>query len=218
MQKSIYSLVLSDGVMEEIDRLAYLRGRNRSQMVNEILAAYVSYTTPEQRIRTAFDRISDMLDGRESFRLIAPPSGTLLSLGSALLYKYNPTVRYSVELFRQTDGAVGELRVSMRTRNLLLIALLTRFFEIFDAVERRVTHKTGATWEDGRYLRPLCPRLLTGEGTLPPEKLGESVADYIRFFDAALKAFFALPEDERRAENEIGRLYAHYLNTHTVIL
>ena len=75
MQKSIYSLVLSDGVMAEIDRIAYLRGQNRSQTVNEILAAYVSYTTPEQRIRTAFDRISSILDGRESFRLITPPSG-----------------------------------------------------------------------------------------------------------------------------------------------
>lgn len=218
MQKSIYSLVLSDGVMAEIDRIAYLRGKNRSQTVNEILAAYVSYTTPEQRIRTAFDRISTILDGRESFRLISPPSGTLLSLGSALVYKYNPTVRYSVELFRDSArGAVGELRVSMRTRNLVLTSLLTRFYALFDAIENRVA-TTAAVWEDGRYLRPLCPRLTTGEGTLPPDKLGEALADYIRFFDASLKAFFANAEDERRAENEIGRLYARYINSRTVIL
>ena len=49
MKKSTYSVVLSDRVVAEIDRLAYRKGTNRSSMINEILAGYVSMTTPEQR-------------------------------------------------------------------------------------------------------------------------------------------------------------------------
>ena len=38
MKKSTYSVVLSDRVVAEIDRLAYRKGTNRSSMINEILA------------------------------------------------------------------------------------------------------------------------------------------------------------------------------------
>jgi len=213
MHKSIYSLVLSDGVIEEIDRLAYLRGRNRSQLINEILAEYVSYITPEQRIRTAFARISDMLDGRESFRLINPPSDTLLSLGSALLYKYNPTVRYSVELFRDAHGDVGEFRVSLRTQNATLTALLTQFYRVFDRIEHEFC-ESGAHWEGGRYARPLRLKSAAGEGAVSPEETGELIADFIRLFDAALKSYFRDPTDLRT----LDALYRNYIKSHPVIL
>lgn len=38
MKKNVYSLVLSEDVVHEIDKLAYQRGTNRSNMVNQILA------------------------------------------------------------------------------------------------------------------------------------------------------------------------------------
>ena len=47
--KNVYSIVLSSDVVDKIDRLAYERGTNRSNMINQILAEYVSYTTPEKR-------------------------------------------------------------------------------------------------------------------------------------------------------------------------
>ena len=47
MKKSLYSIILSDEVVNEIDRLAYKANTNRSNMINQILAEYVSYTTPE---------------------------------------------------------------------------------------------------------------------------------------------------------------------------
>ena len=90
--KNVYSLMLEDDVVAAIDRLAYLQNTNRSGLVNRILAEYASVVTPEQRIRETFSRITALLGGQDSFRLAAP-SDTMLSLSSALLYKYNPTVR-----------------------------------------------------------------------------------------------------------------------------
>ena len=49
MNKSVYSLVLADEIVQEIDRLAYEAGASRSAMVNQILADHVRYTTPEKR-------------------------------------------------------------------------------------------------------------------------------------------------------------------------
>ena len=63
MNKSVYSLVLSDEIVQEIDRLAYEAGASRSAMINQILADYVRYTTPEKRMREVFSAIEQMLLG-----------------------------------------------------------------------------------------------------------------------------------------------------------
>ena len=74
MKKSTYSVVLSDRVVAEIDRLAYRKGTNRSSMINEILAGYVSMTTPEQRISRIFSDMAAVLYPGEVFRELAPPT------------------------------------------------------------------------------------------------------------------------------------------------
>ena len=58
MGKSVYSLVLSDEVVEAVDRAAYLAGMSRSAYINKILAQSVSYVTPEQRINDIFAAFS----------------------------------------------------------------------------------------------------------------------------------------------------------------
>ena len=109
MGKSVYSLVLDDGLVACVDRLAYEKMTNRSVMINQILAAHFSYETPEQRTRRIFSQIQETLTGHECLRPIADPSETLLALRSSLVFKYNPTVRYSVELFRSLDIPVRQL-------------------------------------------------------------------------------------------------------------
>lgn len=220
MHKSIYSLVLSDEVMEAVDRLAYRRGCNRSQLINQILAEYVSYITPEQKIREAFGRISSVLDGNDGFRLITRPSDTLLSLGSALMYKYNPTVRYSVELFRNTEGALGELRVSTRTQNAALLATMTQFYQVWDSVECANIGSCGSHWEEGRYYRPLRLRVNANAGAdaVTPDTVGGLIAGYIRAFDDGLKRYFRLTEDPHTAMREVERVYKTYLQECTEII
>ena len=107
MKKSTYSVVLSDRVVAEIDRLAYRKGTNRSSMINEILAGYVSMTTPEQRISRIFSDMAAVLYPGEVFRELAPPTPSVMSMRAALAYKYNPTVRYTVELFRDPGATHG---------------------------------------------------------------------------------------------------------------
>ena len=54
MNKSVYSLVLSDEVVDAIDRLAYSMNTSRSNLINQILAEKLSLMTPEMRMRQIF--------------------------------------------------------------------------------------------------------------------------------------------------------------------
>lgn len=211
--KNVYSLMLEDDVVAAIDRLAYLQNTNRSGLVNRILAEYASVVTPEQRIREAFGRITALLDGQGSFRLAVAPSDTMLSLSSALLYKYNPTVKYSVELYRTAASGVGELRVSMRTQNRTLIAYMMRFYELWSGIEASYLGDVLFRAEDGKYARRL--RLRKGSDAAD---LGERIAAYIRTFDTALKVYFSQLEDERAATREMERIFRAYLQNDGAIL
>ena len=42
MKKSVYSVVLSDNVISEIDKLAYINGTNRSNMINSCLPSFLA--------------------------------------------------------------------------------------------------------------------------------------------------------------------------------
>ena len=125
MQKSLYSLMLMDSVVREIDRIALEQNTNRSNIVNQILAEYVSMTTPEKRIANIFRSI-------EEFIGIVPhvtPNQMSMSLRSSLQYKYRPTIRYEVSLLRVPErGVIGELAVVLRTQSAALISCLTDFF------------------------------------------------------------------------------------------
>lgn len=220
MKKSVYSLMLDDGVVAEIDRLAYLQNTNRSSLVNKILAEYASYVTPEQKIQEAFGRISAMLQGQDSFQLAMQPSDTLLSFRSALVYKYNPTVRYSVELFRTPAGELGELRVSMRTQNSTLTQYMMCFYELWGKIEEARLGRVSYRAADGKYSRRLAVRenRRAGGAAPSPETLGELIATYIRTFDRALKAFFRLLDQPAAAAREVDGIYAGYLHSSSLVI
>ncbi len=131
----MYSLMLSEDIISEIDRLAYEAGTNRSNMINNILAEYISYRTPEMRIKTMFETIEDMISNYEGFKVMLRTSDSLFNLRSALTFKYNPTVNYSIELYRSAADAIGELRASLRTQNTSLKLYIMQFYKLWVKTE-----------------------------------------------------------------------------------
>ena len=123
MKKSVYSLVLMDDVVDAIDKLAYSMNTSRSNLINQILAEKVSYITPEKRIQDIFTRVCKIIDNDMNQISNAVISNSTLSLKSPVRYKYRPTVRYSVELYRNPKNAIGKLKVSMRTKMKVLFSL-----------------------------------------------------------------------------------------------
>jgi hypothetical protein len=225
MKKSTYSVVLSDRVVAEIDRLAYRKGTNRSNLINEILAEYVSLTTPEQRISRIFSDMAALLYPGEVFRELAPPTPSVMSIRSALTYKYNPTVRYTVELFRDPGavpgGSQGIIRVSVRTTSEPLLYELRRFYRLWAETERKFGFPGKSAVEDNVFRRPILHRLSPAardtQKSEAEEKAGAVLAAYVSLMDSGMKLCFREPEDEKAA-GLLSDLYSAYLSEHREIV
>ena len=216
MNKSVYSLVLMDNVVSEVDKMAYEMGTSRSNLINQILAEYVRYTTPEMRMRAVFEEMERLMQGVDSFQIQPQPSDAMLTIRSALRYKYKPTIRYSVELYRNRKPLLGELRVSLRSQNSTLLLYLLQFFKLWARMEDGYLGRTGSTVEDGRFSRPL---VLRGEADgADSEAVGEAIAAYIDVFDRSLKTYFANLDDPQRALALIRRLYAAQLHQQPLLV
>ena len=214
MNKSVYSLVLTDEIVQEIDRMAYEAGASRSAMINQILAEYVRYTTPEKRMREVFSAIEHMLLGGV-FEPQLQPSESMFSLRSALDYKYNPSVRYSVELYKNARPLLGELRVSVRSQNSALVLAMLQFFKHWTRVENTYVGRVECAMEDGRYLRKLR---LSDDGAMTNEQIGAGIAGYINLLDSALKRYFENMQEPALAMTGVEKLYVHYIHSGGMIL
>lgn len=217
MSKSIYSLVLSDGVVDAVDALADSAGLSRSAMVNRILAERVAYTTPEMRLEEIIDALARSMGS--AFMLSEKPGGGTLSARTSLKYRYKPTVKYSVEIFSENGKRVGELRVSFRTQSTQLIDDLTGFFECWAALEQRyIADKLSEdilyTISDGHFTRTLNMPL----GNVTDDELGIAVADYMAMFDGAMKAYFLNLPDVEKAALAAGEYYRGELEKLDIII
>jgi len=220
MKKSVYSLVLMDHVVSEVDKLAYEMGTSRSNLINQILAEYVRFTTPEMRMHAIFEEMEKLMAGVESFQIQPQPSDAMMTIRSALRYKYKPTIRYSVELYRTRDNAVGELRVSFRTQSQPLIEMLTRFFELWAGLEAHYRNQLNLpeaqyAVEMGRLVRKF---LLAENTNCTDQQIADGMSDFIRMFDAALKSYFASSGDEAEALPQMEAIYRNYLANTKILL
>lgn len=213
MNKSVYSLVLSDEIVREIDRMAYEDGTSRSATVNRILAECVRFTTPEKRMREVFGAIERLLTGGV-FEPQLQPSESMFSLRTALDYKYNPSVRYSVELYPNARPLLGELRISVRSQNSTLVLAMLQFFKLWAKIETAYLGRVECAMEAGRYYR----KLRQTDETLGNDALGEGIAAYIDLIDHALKVYFEYLNEPVAAVAGVEKLYAAYIRGGGMIL
>ena len=211
MSKSVYSIVLSDDVVREVDREAYANGLSRSAMINRLLAEAVSYVTPEMRMREIFGQVERLLTGGGVFQTLLQPSESMMSLRSALSYKYNPTVRYSVELDPAAPGE-GTLRVSLRSQSSALLLYLGQFFRLWSRIETHYAGQQDSLVEDGRFARRF--RLPQGLGD---NEQGAVLAAYIRAMHAGMKSFFNHLDDGHLAAVTVERVYQDYLKQYPAL-
>ncbi len=189
MKKSVYSIVLSDHVVEAVDRMAALKGISRSALINSILASQLDCTTPEMQRQSVFSVVEQQM--KDIFRIKAGTSDAMLFMYGTLRYKYCPSLRYSVELFREPDGdVIGKLSVSCRTKSTVLIEAMDEFFRLIIALELNAC-KTLSEIEgmyeltSGRMTRCIL------RGNCSSDEIGESISLYISCFDKVMQEHFA---------------------------
>lgn len=205
MNKSMYSLILSDEVVEAVDRMAKLSGLTRSGLVNKVLAEYVSYVTPEQRMRNTIEQIEKDIKSRarEEFKLMFAPNDSAITAMSVLKYKYNPSIKYNVLLSRDDCESCGELRVTLRTQNASLIEDFGNFCRAWCSIEEAVLADVPA-YEviDGAYRRQLKV-----SKPCSTEKLAKGISAYIQVMNSCLRLFISERENVSEAYDSIAKQY-----------
>ena len=211
MKKTLYSLMLNDEVVREVDMLAHRLGTNRSALINQILAEYVNYITPERRINDVLSAIEQlMIPSRELVPFFAPNSFSM-SLKSSLEYKYRPTVKYEVELYRGGEAYIGELSVVFRTQSAALIEGMTSFFRLWKQIEDVhlqpiIGMRLDYALYDGKFIRSLA----APARDCSAEELAGALSEYIKLFDKLMKQYLGGRLDAHEVE---AAYYAHMLQS-----
>lgn len=187
MGKTVYSIVLLEEVVAKVDKLAYKSGTSRSSIVNKILAEHVSYITPENQIKDIFSQMEESLSEDESFRKIPGGSDAFSTYYSSLDYKYNPSVRYMVEIFEVGSYIRGEIRVGLRSQSSSLLNCFSDFFSRWGAIEQGRNPRHQPDFVNGKYVRPFV-----FDNTVQDNVgiVGASLAEYIQTVDRSMKAYF----------------------------
>ena len=204
MKKTLYSLMLSDDVVRAVDNLAHRMGTNRSALVNQILAEYTDMVTPERRVQDIFRQISEILDADTELVPFIAPNAMSMSMKSSLHYRYRPTVKYSVELYRNREDSLGELSVVFRTQSAELLEAMGQFFRLWKQTEDEligpfVTAPIQYALYAGRFTRSIA---LPGRRDYTSADVAAAISAYVRLFDRLMKGFLAgrLSPQELKAE------------------
>ena len=192
MKKTLYSLMLNEEVVREVDRMAHQMGTNRSALINQILAEYVNYTTPERRINDILSTIEQLMAPNRDLVPFFAPNTFSMSLKSSLEYKYRPTVKYEVELYRGQEDAIGELSVVFRTQSTALITAMTEFFRLWKNIEDAhlaplIGNKPQFALYDGRFTRSIS----VPDRNCTSEELASAISEYIKLFDKLMKNYLS---------------------------
>ena len=217
MNKSIYSLVLSDEVVDAVDKLARNAGMSRSGMINRILAEKVAYITPEMRLQEILNSLARSIN--EDFMLSESTSGGMLSARTSLKYRYKPTVKYSVEIYSENGQRAGELKVSFRTQNAQLIADLTGFFTCWSELEKeyisgKLSNEIVMMIQNGRFTRTLN----MPSDDVSDDDLGNAVAEYMEMLNGTMKEYFLRLPDTEQATQAAEEYYRKEIAKQEVII
>lgn len=208
MKRSVYSLVLMDDVINAVDEQAYRLGTSRSNLINQILAERLSCVTPEMRMREIFDSMTELIGG--AFRIQQQRSASLMTLRTALDYKYRPTINFKVELERAPVDCLGTLRVQIRTQSAALINLFDSFFSGWVSLEKECLTERGYN----NYMYELgegsFTRRLINSG-LDVEEVGKAISGYLTELNQALQIYFSAPSEIAESIPEIEKNYRKML-------
>ena len=182
--------MLNEEVVREVDALAHRLGTNRSNLINQILAEYVDYTTPERRINDIFSAMEQLISPSRELVPFFSPNSLSMSLKSSLEYKYRPTVKYEVELYRGGEESIGELSVVFRTQSAGLINAMTDFFRLWKRIEdAHLAPLLSAPVQYALYEGKFVRSISVPEKDCSTQALAEAISGYIKLFDKLMKGW-----------------------------
>ncbi len=206
MNKSLYSLILSDDVVRQVDKRALEQGTSRSNLINQVLAQYVSLVTPEKRIGDIFAAVEGLMRAWDGGIIPSvTPHQSTMQLKSSLEYKYRPTVKYDVELYKTfNENVIGKISINFRTQSSSLLEKMNEFFHAWVCAERNCKNeKPEYALYDGKFTRSIT---LIEEKEYSSEQISKGISNFVRVFDSLMKGFL----NGKYSKEDVERLYNKY--------
>ena len=162
----------------------------------------MNLVTPERRINDIFSAIEQLMTPSRELVPFVSPNAMTMSLKSSLEYKYRPTVKYEVELYRGNDKALGELSVIFRTQSAALINSMTDFFRVWKSIEdahlRPLLGDNAPEYAlyDGKFVRSIT----IPQKDCSSQELASVISEYIKLFDNMMQGWLSGRYDAREIE------------------
>lgn len=214
MKKSVYSLMLFDEIVKDIDQIACQRDTNRSQLINDILADYLGRVTPEQKVERIITQLEKELGPTLSVSQFNKSSS--IQFGKSIAYKYRPKVKYSYAFAGTGEKKYAVLKISSRTKSAALNRLFDEFFEKIEALEDRNQFHCGKC-PDGQTSHKFVREFRTvGSVTRDVNEVCRFLSSYLLMIDQAMNLFFTDSDDG--FEEALQQLYERYFAEKTLQL
>lgn len=221
MGRSLYSLILTDEIVEEIDKLAYRENTNRSNMINSILAQYVSLSTPQDRMKQIFMSLEKMISRNDIYKIEPTNAKSSFIIRSAMRYKYNPIIKYCVELYKDNSLHYGCIKAFIRTQNSALISAMNSFFEIYKIIEYEFIDFSAFrnvefhNITNGKLIRQF---VINSASEVSDNDVAEAISGYIDNLDNCIKTYFKCIEKNIEPYNYIREIYKSFINKQKIIV
>ncbi len=192
MNKSMYSLILTDEVIARIDRLAYEKGMNRSQLIDHLLAREVGMSTREHQTRSIIYYTVSQINTQATSLRVHMDRGSM-EVDTFVKYKYNPTIKYGFDIIEEGGRLLGLLKVQSRSTAAALRNNLDAFFCLLSVIDDRYGQflriPARKQTDTGRYHRTVVlPKLF--EDTDDAQKVADRLSAAILLVDDAMQNYF----------------------------
>lgn len=213
----MYSLILSDPVVERIDQIAYRKGMSRSQLIDHLLAQEVGLHTPEQKLRIIIEQVANTIQHQTPLQVKVRSDMGGMQFATYLRYKYNPGIRYHMEFQNQNGHMTGMLKVFSRSTSEDLLMHLSNFFNLLSAIDTarfQEFHHLPVSIQlsrqsSNKFARVLISPQMSMEN-VEEGPIAEYLSNYVMMLDEALQCYF-LNLGQRDIPSRIDQIYCRYL-------
>lgn len=217
LSKQIYSLVLSDQVIEKIDREALIKGSNRSQIINDMLCQSLGIWTPDLKMNRVMDLMSEALREVETMQMVSASRGNTLQIRTSVAYKYNPKLKYVIEMSGKGHPTMAILKIYSRTTSELFLQALVMFFGYLNDFEERIkaninlreVSSKGYVFDERRFVKEIQCDWITKD--VEAEAIASYLSNYVQFLDESIKMYFNAFGDWQLIDQQMNALYKKYL-------
>lgn len=188
MAKNLYSVILSEELVSLVDELAKKNNTSRSNQINNILANFFSYTTMDMQIDSILGFINNMLSKNDEFQFLENNCDRQLSVKTSLDYKYNPSLKYSIELYKNlVNDSIGDLKIIYRISSPELRVKLERYFNYIVSFESSVNPTLVKTsMYEQKFIRQFY---IEQDLNFTYDEIAESITEYVNNIDRTLKKY-----------------------------